>query len=196
MLVNQRMVSTDEILQRILSLPKQNVWSVLVLPEDQQQLAVEELQETIPVFTEGSITVISADIGCEALLQSIWNSEGLILIWQFDDWQEAEWRDLDSNRSLFSRDQGGLLLLAPKSVANFQNHSPNFASWVGPRVYSVELETEILRELDRQHRLETLQAHFNQTNDEIIRLAESRELPPDPLYGEWLVLMDRGDLVG
>jgi hypothetical protein len=190
------MTSCDEILQRILSLPKHNSWSVLIVPAEQQQLTIEELEETIPVFLEESIHVISANTNVATLLESIYSSDEFVFLWNFESWTAKDWKQLDYDRSQFSHDNGGLFLLTPETAASFQTQAPNFASWVGGKVYALTLGTEILTEADRQQRLEILQTWLGKTNHEVIRLAEIGELPSDPSYGEWLILLDRGDLVG
>jgi hypothetical protein len=190
------MKSCDEILQRILSLPKHNSWSVLTIPAEQQQLAVEELEESIPIFLEESIHVISADTSVATLLENIDSSDEFVFLWNFETWTAKEWKQLDYERSQFSRKNGGLFLLTPETVKSFKNYAPNFTSWVGLRFNDLTLGTEILTEAERQKRLETLQSSLGITHDEVIRLAEADELLADPVYGEWLILLDRGDLVG
>jgi hypothetical protein len=86
-------------------------------------------------------------------------------------------------------------LLTPHSAAQFQTYSPNFASWIGSRVYELQLGLEILTEVESQQRLEALQKFTGKTNVEVIRLAETGQLPTNPEYGEWLVLLGRGDLL-
>jgi hypothetical protein len=190
------MTSCDEILQRIISLPKHNSWSVLTIPAEQQQLAVEELEESIPIFLEESIHVISAGTNVANLLEDIDASEDFLFLWNFESWTDKEWRQLDYERSQFSRDNGGLFLFTPETVKSFRNYAPNFTSWVGGKFRDLALGTEILTEVERQQRLEILQSSLGITHDEVIRLAESNDFHPDPVYGEWLILLNRGDLVG
>jgi hypothetical protein len=57
------------------------------------------------------------------------------------------------------------------------------------------LGLEILTESESQQRLAALQQSTGKTDAEVIRLAEAGQLPRDPEYGEWLVLLDRGDLL-
>ncbi len=190
------MISCDEILQRIASLPKRNFWSILIIPAEQQHAAIEELEETIPVFLEESIHVISADTSVATLLENIYSSDEFVFLWNFEAWTDKEWKQLDYERSQFSRNNGGLFLLTPESTASFQTNAPNFASWVGGKVYPLKLGTETLTEIERQQRLQILQDWLGKTNLEVIHLAETGELPSDPTYGEWLVLLGRGDLVG
>jgi len=44
-------------------------------------------------------------------------------------------------------------------------------------------------------RIDALQEYLGKTNDEVITLAENRQLPTDPEYAEWLILLNRGDLL-
>jgi hypothetical protein len=52
-----------------------------------------------------------------------------------------------------------------------------------------------MTEEERQRRLADLAAHYKLDNEQVIRLAEARTLPPDPEFVEWLVLLGRGDLL-
>ncbi len=189
------MTSLDEILQRISSLPNANFWSVLVTAPEQQHQALTELEESIPIFIDAAIKTIAVDLRIEVLIQAVRSSEDYILLWQFDSWQPEQWQQFDYTRSRFSHDKGGILLLTPNSAKQFQTYAPNFASWVGSRVYELQLGLEILTEAESQQRLEALQQFTGKTDLEVIRLAETGQLPTDPEYGKWLVLLGRGDLL-
>ena len=52
-----------------------------------------------------------------------------------------------------------------------------------------------MTEEERQERLKELSEHFGLTAEEVVQKAEARELPHEPEFVEWLVLLDRGDLV-
>jgi hypothetical protein len=189
------MASLDEILQRISSLPNDNFWSILVTTPAQQQQALTELEESIPIFIDEAVKVITITPDVELLIHEVQSSEAYILLWQFDIWQQEQWQQFDYARSRFSHEKGGILLLTPHSAAQFQTYSPNFASWIGSRVYELQLGLEILTEVESQQRLEALQKFTGKTNVEVIRLAETGQLPTNPEYGEWLVLLGRGDLL-
>lgn len=189
------MASLDEILQRISSLPNDNFWLVLVTAPAQQQQALTELEESIPIFIDEAVKVIAITPDVELLIHEVQSSEAYILLWQFDIWQQEQWQQFDYARSRFSHEQGGILLLTPHSAAQFQTYSPNFSSWIGSRVYELQLGLEILTEAESQQRLEALQQFTGKTDAEVIRLAEIGQLPTDPEYGEWLVLLGRGDLL-
>jgi hypothetical protein len=187
--------SLDEILQRLSSLPNANFWSAIVTAPEQQQQALTELEESIPIFIDEAVTVIAITPDIEALIDAVRSSESYILLWQFDIWQTEQWQQFDYARSRFSHDKGGLLLLTPHSAAQFQTYAPNFASWIGSRVYEIQLGLEILTEAESQERLKALQQFTKKTDAEVIHLAETGQLPTDPEYGEWLVLLGRGDLL-
>jgi hypothetical protein len=187
--------SLDEILQRISSLPNANFWSVLIIAPEQQQPALIELEESIPIFIDEAVEIIAITPDVEAIIHIVQASEAYILLWQFDTWQPEQWQQFDYARSRFSHEKGGILLLTPHSAKQFQTYAPNFASWIGARVYDLQLGWEILTEAESQQRLEALQQFTGKTDVEVIRLAEAGQLPRDPEYGEWLVLLGRGDLL-
>jgi hypothetical protein len=189
------MTSLDEILQRISSLPNANFWSVLVTEAEQQEPALIELEESIPIFIDEAVKVIAITPDVEELVHIVQASESYILLWQFDIWQPEQWQQFDYARSRFSHDNGGIILLTPNSAAQLQTYAPNFASWIGSRVYDLQLGLEILTEAESQQRLKALQQFTSKTDAEVIRLAETGQLPTDPEYGEWLVLLGRGDLL-
>jgi hypothetical protein len=189
------MASLDEILQRLSSLPDANFWSVLVTATEEQDRAVTELEESIPIFIDEVVKVIAVTPGIEALIDAVRSTEAYILMWQFDIWQPEQWQQFDYARSRFSHDRGGIILLTPNSAAQFQTYAPNFASWIGARVYDLQLGLEILTEAESQKRRADLQEITGKTDAEVIGLAETGQLPNDPEYGEWLVLLGRGDLL-
>lgn len=189
------MPSLDEILQRISSLPSANFWLVLVTVPEQQQQALTELEEAIPIFVDEAVKVIAITPDLETLIEAVQTSEVYLLLWQFDTWQPEQWRQFDYARSQFSYDKGGILLFTRHSAAQFQHYAPNFASWIGSRVYDLQLGLEILTEAESQQRLEALQQSTGKTDAEVIHLAETGQLPTDPEYGEWLVLLGKGDLL-
>jgi hypothetical protein len=189
------MISSDEILQRIYSLPQCNSWSVLSCASGHQSAALEELEEVLPIFLDVPVRFLEVDQELDSLIKILQSSDDYVVLWKFHQWDKAKWQKWDYDRSRLERPNGGLLLLTPESAVDLQQYAPNFASWVGTKMYNLELGTENLTDVEVQRRLETLQMQFNQTNDEVIRLAERGELPSELVYGEWLILLDRGDLI-
>ena len=94
------MSSCDEILQRISSIPRQNSWFIFIIPQNQQNDAIEELEGSIPIFLEEPVRVISADIGLKNLVEEINASDDYILLWRFDRWTDQDWEALSRHGQL------------------------------------------------------------------------------------------------
>ncbi len=52
-----------------------------------------------------------------------------------------------------------------------------------------------MTDLERAERIAEFEAHFQMTSADVIERAQSGTLPTEPHFVEWLVLLDRGDLV-
>jgi hypothetical protein len=48
---------------------------------------------------------------------------------------------------------------------------------------------------ERKQRITDLESHFHMMSSDVILRAQSGKLPAEPHFVEWLVLLDRGDLV-
>ncbi|MGJ5675803.1 MAG: hypothetical protein ACR9NN_19660 [Nostochopsis sp.] len=190
-------ISIDEFLQRIGSQPNGNVWSVLVVSYSDSDELVEELKDTISIFTECDVGVIYTKNEVSITVDKIQKySEDYLIIWNFEDWSDRNWRTFDQMRSRLAKKRGVVLVLSQKSVKYMFTYAPNIVSWIGSRVYTLAKDTELLTKEERQRKLLTLHEWSGLSDREIIELAELRQLPPDPEYGEWLVLLGREDLIG
>ncbi len=189
--------SLDQLLQRIGSQPNGNIWIALITKTDQLESTVEDFQDTLNVFNECETGLISAQEGVSNLVNQVEkNPESYLLLYNFEDWDQQDWKTFDGFRSRLDRGQkGGCLILTEQSSRLMLHHAPNFVSWLGARIYPFLKDAEMLTPDERDRRLEALQNHFNQSNEEIIQLAKNRQLPSDPEFAEWLILLDRGDLL-
>jgi hypothetical protein len=189
--------STDELLQRIGAQPDGNVWTVLVVDASDIKVLIEELSETIGIFSECEVKIISARNGGLNLVSQIEeSSEDYILVWFFETWNSEDWYILDSARSRqLTKKRGGILILPSTSAKMMLNSAPNFCSWVGSRIYALAKDSEFLTDPEREVRLSTLREWSGLSDAEVIASAECHQLPPMPEYGEWLVLLGRGDLI-
>jgi hypothetical protein len=192
-----KLFSLDELLIRIGSHPDSNIWAVLVVKSEDIPSIVEDLQDTLEIFIESEIAVISGQNGAKELIEQVKKAEqDYILLWQLDVWQTADWRSFDAFRSNLDKgDKGGLILLTKESTYSLIHNAPNLASWLGAKVFYFEKDAEILTEEEANIRLSALQEWTGKSNDEVIKLAENHQLPHDPEYAEWLILLNRGDLL-
>lgn len=187
-------ISIDEFLQRIASQPNGNIWSVLVIPKLDNEF-INELGESLELFAECNIKIISGIDGVTVLVNKIQEiSEDYLVIWEFENWQNQEWRQLDQMRSKLVRERGVTLVLSELAVKAMCTSAPNIVSWLGSRVYTFK-EGALLSDEERQSRLFALSEWSGLSNAEMIEMAQSNELPLDPEYGEWLVLLGREDLI-
>jgi len=189
-------VSIDEFLQRIGSQPNGNTWSALSTSNLDSQQLVDDLQETLNIFAECEIGCFSANDETNTLVQQIKKAtEDYLILWNFEQWDKNNWYEFDCMRSSLMRKRGLVLILSPESVKNMFSYAPNIISWLGSRVYSFLKDTELLSIEEIQERLATLREWSGLTDSQIIEMAQTQTLPPEPEYAEWLVLMERGDLI-
>lgn len=87
----------------------------------------------------------------------------------------------------------GVLVTSEAGVRILAAKAPNFWSWVGPRVWSIDPRAG---HLDSDARLASLRQGTGLTDAEVIERAEAGTLEPDPVFSEWLVLLGKGDLLG
>ncbi|NMF60308.1 ABC transporter permease [Pseudanabaena yagii GIHE-NHR1] len=192
-----RLSSVDELLQRIGARPDGNIWMVLVVDINDIESIVTDLQDTIEIFSECITASISGKSGARAVINDISKaSEEYFLLWELDTWENNEWKIFDALRSRLDKgNKGGLLIISEQANNLMIHNAPNFVSWLGARIYYLQKDAEILSDEECDRRLAALQEWTGKTNDDVIALAENRQLPTDPEYGEWLILLDRGDLL-
>lgn len=105
------------------------------------------------------------------------------------------WARMDELRNRLESVEGLVLLIAPEDLELLQRHAPNLSSWLGGRVYSYADGPLHLAPAEVQRRLATLRSAFGKTDDEVLALARTNDLPPEPEYAEWLILLGHGGLL-
>ena len=192
-----KLFSLDELLQRITARPDGNIWMALIVAIDEIESTLEDLQDTLEIFNECETGTLSGKEGALDLVQQInQNSEAYILLYDFENWDSQEWKTFDGFRSHLDKGKkGGFLILTQESTRLMLHNAPNFVSWLGARIYQFQKDAEMLTQTERDRRLNALQENFKMSDQDVIELAENRQLPSDPEFGEWLILLDRGDLL-
>jgi hypothetical protein len=196
--VNNKLSSVDELLQKIeLRPPDSNSWMTLVVKTDDMQPTIDELQDSVEIFGECETVTISGESGARNLVKCITEaSQEYFLLHQFESWDSNEWKIFDAFRTQLDKNaNGGLVVLSEQSNYLMFRNAPHFVSFVGSRLYYLDKDANVLTPEECDRRLSALQEWSGQTNEDVIALAENRQLPTDPEYGEWLILLDRGDLL-
>ncbi len=190
-------ISTDELLQRVGAQPQGNIWSIAIVAELAFDKVTDELREMLTIFIECEVKVISASDRVISLINEIKKApQNYLLLRDFESWQREDWQKFDAFRSeLDQKKRGGILILSLEATKIMLNYAPNFVSWLGSRIFSLKLGEELLTTEERQARLSALREWSRKSDSEVITLAEEHKLPLDPEYGEWLVLLNREDLI-
>jgi hypothetical protein len=189
--------SVAELLQRVgAQSDDSNIWSVLILPFEHHADLAEDLDDVLEIFTESDVASLSGIAGVMPFVASLASTEAAsVILSEFEQWTTQDWHYLDALRSNLKVQRNAFLLLSELAASLMINYAPNLASWIGGRVYDFTYGTEFLTVDEQEDRLVGLRLWANKTDDEIIALAENHQLSPEPEYGEWLVLLRRGDLI-
>ncbi len=190
-------ISLSQLLQKIISRPDSNIWMVLLTNPDDMQSTIDYLQDPVEIFNECTTGNISGKSGARNLIQKISEAlEKYLFLWELEVWENSEWKIFDALRSRLDKNKkGGLIILSDRSNILMLHNAPNFVSWVGARTFYLQKDAEILTTEECDERIDALQEYLGKTNEEVITLAENRQLPTAPEYAEWLILLNRGDLL-
>jgi hypothetical protein len=118
-----------------------------------------------------------------------------ILISDLDQADAERWRGLDVNRSAWLREGAVVLWLSAAGVTSLCSHAPNIRSIVGGSIFNLGTDGGAMTVAERDQRIADLESHFEMKSAEVIKQAELGVLPTGSHFVEWLVLLDRGDLV-
>jgi len=118
-----------------------------------------------------------------------------VLLYGFDHWTPQRWHAAELNRNSCLREDGSTwFLLGPAAVSNIGLHAPNVKSLIGPYLV-LGADQSHMTPAECEARLAQLREHYGKTDTQIMADAESQTLKMTPHMIEWLILLDRGDLV-
>jgi len=106
----------------------------------------------------------------------------------------AEWAVLDRRRSAISHPGVLVFVTTPDGFGQLMQAAPNLASWLGGLVFERVHDVAQLAHV-REQRLAALRSWAHRSDQEVVHAASHGQLPADPEYAEWLVLLGRGDLL-
>ena len=194
-------ITVQEILSNIRVQPNRNIWSVLAIENDDIAEVLEELTDGIEVFIESSVEIINVEEKGKNFnpesIDDIFNPDiNYFLLWGFDSWTDVQWRQLDYLRSRLDQEKRcGVMIMSQQSVVKMIDHSPNFSSWIDGKIFYLQLGAEILTHEEGELRLIALREWAELSDSEVIEKAQIHQLPSEPEYCEWLILLGRGDLI-
>jgi hypothetical protein len=170
--------------------------TLVVEPGRDALVVADELGEEMESLGDVTVDRIRGAKDAPELAEALASLKNPVVIAGIDAWAPSEWRHLDELRSRFTRDERTALVVSSTTFENIMREAPNFSSWLGASVWTYLPRSSELTEPERERRLEALRTWASLTDADVIARAEQGTLPPDPEFAEWLVLLDRGDLLG
>jgi hypothetical protein len=185
----------SELALHILERPTSTEWVVLQAPVNNDRQVADALSEAVQAMGAGAVERVHVD-SPRSLIDGIRRpGEAIRIVSGLDHLSEDDWRHIDHSRSRLARTGCIVLVLAEQDVHRMFRGAPNLVSWVGAAVWSYDDAIPVLSEDEKEARLRVLRDWSGLSDAEVIERAERDVLPRDPEYAEWLVLLDRGDLV-
>jgi hypothetical protein len=191
-----------EVALRLMARRGRGDWAALVVgPGHDVSSVAEELAQEMEVLGDVDVKRIQDAKGALDLATELTHAaegaeaERPVIITGLEGWTTSEWVHLDQMRSRLARNERTALVVSQATFEEIMRHAPNFSSWLGGSVWTYQPHTTELTEAERARRLEALRAFSNLSDADVIARAEAGTLPGEPEFAEWLVLLDRGDLL-
>jgi len=182
---------------RRLDIRGETAWLAVLSPAADSTAALDQLQTELRSILQKPARVIPLEPSTFEELQAALHQpeDDAVILSSGTGLTQEKWRSLDIMRSAMERKGPVILWLSTDDVANLTAHAPNIRSFIGASIFLAGPDGGIMTDAERQERLNELSQHFGFTGDEAVRRAEARELPHEPEFVEWLVLLGRGDLL-
>lgn len=172
-------------------------WFVILKPTAEVEAALEAFVSEFSAFLGQPVRILS---GVAPTLDNLRGdlthpATDPVVISDLDQANADFWRALDINRNGLLRGGPVILWLSTTGLASLCEYAPNIRSFIGGSIVHLGIHGDVMTASERQQRISDLESHFGIPSAEVIRRAEAGTLPTEPHYMEWLVLLDRGDLV-
>lgn len=171
-------------------------WMALVVKtEDVAGDVADQLQDVLREIADVDVQRIHASDGELNLAREASQAPASVLVISGLEALSSEtWQQIDLVRSSLQHPAGVVLVGSQRTFARLAQHAPNLLSWLGA-LDVLDSDAGQLSEQERQERIAALERWAGMSSRDVIARGERGELPPDPEYGEWLVLLDREDLL-
>ena len=194
MSIAPRALLLDEVAFEAVEQPGENSWLAVEVDRDHSEPTAQELAAAIEQIARERPSVRHV-VGAWALLHALRSApEGIVVLHGVENFSAEDWGIIDRQRSMLYRRRPVILLLTREAAESLMQRAPNLASWIGGRLWRVGEET-LLGSEACEARLAALRTWSGLSDEEVIERAFRGALPRDPEYGEWLVLLGRGDLL-
>ncbi len=174
-----------------------NAWLAVLSPPADPSVALEQLQIELQSILQMPARLIPLETSTfESLRESLHQpGDDAVVLSGGAGLTAAKWSSLDIMRSALERTGPVILWLDSDDIANLVEFAPNIRSFIGASIFVAGPDGGIMTDSERRERLQELEQRYALTDKEVVRKAEAKELPLEPEFVEWLVLLGRGDLV-
>lgn len=168
---------------------------VLALVSDAPGLA-DDLRDELSVFSEQPVRCVAVGADAEETLTRLDAADGaLVVLTGLDTLGPTDWAELDQLRNRIAHAGTIVMCLRLADLQMLQDHAPNLSSWLGGRVWRLDESSAALSEREVEERLASLRRWAGRSDAEVVALAHQGQLPAEPEYAEWLVLLGQGGLI-
>jgi hypothetical protein len=168
----------------------------MLVDEPAQSHLIPELRAELDMQTGGSLAVIdvTGETAAGLVEQLRTRQDAVVFIYGFDGWTEGLFASLDVNRSRL--ETGSFLLFSVdfKTAGRFLDTAPNIRSFLGANIFIVASDLSVMSAEEIAGRLAQLRSYYDLSDAEVIERANNKDLPPEPHFMEWLVLLERSEL--
>ena len=172
-------------------------WFVVLKPTAEVEAALDAFVAEFSAFLGEQVRIIHGlNRSLEGLRSDLNDPENdPVVISDLDQADANFWSALDINRSSLVRLGPVILWLSSVGLTSLCGHAPNIRSFVGGSIVYLGIHGDVMTASERHQRISELESHFKITSADVIIRAKSGTLPTEPHFIEWLVLLNRGDLV-
>lgn len=189
-----RQIPQSEFVRRAIERTGGNSWLALVAPDERLADVAEQVAAGIASESEIDVARVDAPADPESLVRAS-HRPGILVASLRDAWPPGAWARLDVLRSRLQREQRAILVLSESVAQHIFREAPHFARFFTGSVWDLAPEPDAMSDTDRDDRVASLERWANLSTAAMIARAETRTLPSDPEYAEWLALVGRSDLL-
>jgi hypothetical protein len=169
-------------------------WLCLLALEGEVDAAAKALTGALVRAGQVQAQRVVAPRRAAAFATLVQETQGALVVHGLDGYSAEDFRHLDGLRSVLQRRDPVVLVLTREATEQINRYAPNLASWIY-RYWTLDSAAGVLPDDQKEARLDVLRGKFDRTDLQIIAAAEAGTLRNDPEFAEWLVLLDRGELL-